>query len=258
MLWSLQRHDKIAIATFTRPPRNFMSVAAMTELVGVLETLAEDETISVVVLTGGVEGYFVAHADLDDLTKLGRGEHVEGDLRSWGRALGLLESMPQPTVAAINGQAHGGGCELSLACTLRLIASSGHMGQPEVVVGIIPGAGGTQRLPRLVGSAKGAELILSGRRVDADECVAIGLANAKLPDEGFVDHVVDWLQPIARQPRGALAAAKKAVVEGLRLEFAEGMRLESRLFVELQTGKEALELQSKAIDAYASGSSSGL
>ncbi len=258
MWWSLERHDRIAIATFTRPPRNFMSVAAMTELVALLESVAEDEAVSVVVLTGGVDGYFVAHADLDDLTKLGRGEDVDGDLRSWGRALTLLESMPQPTVAAINGQAHGGGCEISLACTLRLIAESGHMGQPEVVVGIIPGAGGTQRLPRLIGPAKGAELVLSGRRVDADECVAIGLANAKLPDEGFVRHVTEWLQPIARQPRSALFAAKKAIVEGLRLDFADGMRLEGRLFVELQTGKEALELQSKAIDAYASGSSSGL
>src|SRR5207253_1722673 len=114
-------------ATFTRPPRNFMSMAAMTELVAVLEELAADGTISVVVLTGGLDGYFVAHADLDDLTKLGRGEHVEGDPGSWSRALGLLESMPQPTVAAINGQAHGGGCEISLACTLRLVAESGHM-----------------------------------------------------------------------------------------------------------------------------------
>src|SRR4051812_139516 len=106
--WSLERHDKIAVATFTRPPRNFMSMAAMTELVAVLEELAADEPVNVVVLTGGVEGFFVAHADLDDLTKLGRGEQVEGDPRSWGRALTLLEQIPQPTVAAINGQAHGG------------------------------------------------------------------------------------------------------------------------------------------------------
>src|SRR5437870_12630649 len=125
--WSVDRRDRIAVCTFTRPPRNFMSFAAMTELEGVLGELAPDESVSVVVLTGGVDGYFVAHADLDDLTKLGRGENVEGDPGSWGRALGLLESMPQPTVAAINGQAHGGGCEISLACTTRLAAPSGHM-----------------------------------------------------------------------------------------------------------------------------------
>src|SRR4029077_19962155 len=116
----------------------------------------------------------------------------------------LIETMPQPVVAAVNGQAWGGGCELSLACTLRLVAESGHFAQPEVNVGIIPGAGGTQRLPRLVGGGRGAELVLSGRVVRADEAVAIGLANALLPDDGFVDAAVAWAQPIASKPLSAL------------------------------------------------------
>src|SRR5207245_5585534 len=107
-----------------------------------------------------------------------------GDPRSWYRSLVLLESMPQPTVAAINGQAHGGGSEISWACTLRLIAESGHMGQPEVIVGIIPGAGGTQRLPRLIGQTRAADLILSGRVVLADEALTLGLVNGVLPDDG--------------------------------------------------------------------------
>jgi enoyl-CoA hydratase len=251
--WSVERRERIAVCTFTRPPRNFMSFAAMTELEGVLGELATDESISVVVLTGGVDGYFVAHADLDDLTKIGRGEPVEGDPTSWFRSLALLESMPQPTVAAINGQAHGGGSEISWACTMRLIAESGHMGQPEVVVGIIPGAGGTQRLPRLAGAGRGAELVLSGRVIRPDEAKALGLVNEVLPDEGFVDHVVRWLEPIARHPRAALVAAKKAVVEGLRLPLDEGLRLEGQLFLQLQTGKEALELQDQALDSYAKG-----
>lgn len=256
--WSVDRREPIAVCTFTRPPRNFMSFAAMTELEGVLTEVATDESVSIVVLTGGVDGYFVAHADLDDLTKIGRGEAVEGDPRSWYRALALLESMPQPTVAAINGQAHGGGCEISLACTLRVIAESGHMGQPEVVVGIIPGAGGTQRLPRLIGPGRAAELILSGRIVQASEAMEIGLANAVLPDHGFVDGVVDWLQPMASHPRSALAAAKRAVVEGSRLSFDEGLRLEGQLFVELQTSEEAIELEHRASEAYRRGESSGL
>lgn len=230
-----------------------MSFAAMTELERVLTELAGDETVSVVVLTGGVEGYFVAHADLDDLTRIGRGEAVEGDPTSWFRSLELLEAMPQPTVAAINGQAHGGGCEISLACTLRLIASSGHMGQPEVRVGIIPGAGGTQRLPRLIGPGRAADLILSGRVVSSAEAVELGLVNAVLPDEGFVDRAVEWLQPLARNPRSALVAAKRAVVDGLRMPFPEGLRLEGRLFIELQTGSEALELQDQTLDAYGRG-----
>lgn len=256
--WNVDRHATIAVCTFTRPPSNFMSVAAMTELEGVLRQLEVDESVSIVVLTGGVKGYFVAHADLDDLTKLGRGEPVEGDLRSWFRCLQLLESMPQPTVAAINGQAHGGGSEISWACTLRLIAESGHMGQPEVVVGIIPGAGGTQRLPRLIGAGRAADIILSGRVVHADEALQLGMANAVLPDDDFMRHVLSWLEPMSRHPRPALAAAKKAIVEGLRGSFEDGLRLEGQLFVGLQTSREAIELEERAIEAYRAGRPSGL
>jgi len=256
--WGVEKRDRIAVCTFTRPPRNFMSFAAMSELEKVLEELAADESVSVLVLTGGIEGYFVAHADLDDLTKIGRGQPVEGDPLSWFRALALLESMPQPTVAAINGQAHGGGSEISWACTLRVIAGSGHMGQPEVVVGIIPGAGGTQRLPRLIGAGRAAELILSGRVVGAEEAKQIGLVNEVLPDHGFVDRVIEWLQPMSGHPRPALAAAKKAMVEGMRMSFTEGMRLEGQLFVELQTGAEAVELEERALEAYRTGQPSGL
>jgi enoyl-CoA hydratase len=251
--WSVDRHDRIAVCMFTRPPRNFMSFAAMTELEALLNDLKGDTSAHVVVLTGGVDGFFVAHADLDDLTKIGRGEPFEGDPGSWSRSLALLESMPQPTVAAINGQAHGGGSEISWACTLRLIAESGHMGQPEVLVGIIPGAGGTQRLPRLIGNTRAADLILSGRVVHAREALDFGMVNAVLPDEGFVDHVVEWLQPIARNTLASLAAAKRAMVEGTRLPFADGLLLEGELFIGLQTGAEALELQDRTLEAYRGG-----
>lgn len=248
--WEVEHRGAIAVMTFTRPPRNFMSFAAMGELGDRLEELATRDDVSVVVLTGGVPGYFVAHADLDDLARLGRGEPAVGDPASWGRTLARIESVPQPVVAAINGQAWGGGCELSLACTLRVAAASAHLGQPEVSVGIIPGAGGTQRLPRLVGPGRAAELILSGRVVMADEARAIGLVEACLPDDRFVDGVVEWLQPMASKPRRALAAAKRAVVEGLRLPFDEGLRLEGRLFVECQLGGEAVALEEAALRRY--------
>src|SRR4051794_18242977 len=185
--WSVRREGRVAVATFTRPPRNFMSFAAMGQLEELLTELGANDAISVVVLTGGVPGYFVAHADLDDLSRLGRGEPVDGHPLSWPRALALAESIPQPVVAAINGQAWGGGCELSLACTLRVMSTQAHVAQPEVNVGIIPGAGGTQRLPRLVGPGAAAELILSGRVMEPDEAFARGFAQAVLPDDGFVD-----------------------------------------------------------------------
>ena len=244
--WTESRHGRVAVLTFTRPPRNWMNILSMTELVGHLERLSElGGEVTVVMLTGGVDAYFIAHADLDDLAVLSRGEDVGGDLGAWARALDRLESMPQPTVAAIDGQAWGGGCETALACTLRIGSERAHLGQPEVSVGIIPGAGGTQRLPRLVGSAVGAELCLSGRVIRAEEAFRIGLLNAVLPNEGFVAAAVEWCQRIARNPASAVFAAKRAVVQGLRMPLEEGLRLEGRLFAEVNpfhTYRELVEI----------------
>jgi enoyl-CoA hydratase/carnithine racemase len=238
--WSVTVSDRVAVLTFTRPPANWMSLAAMTELADLLDDLAgRTEDVTVVVLTGGVEGYFIAHADLDDLAALGRGEPVEGDPRSWRRALAALESMPQPTVAAIDGQAWGGGCETALACTVRVGSERAHLGQPEVTVGIIPGAGGTQRLPRIVGPAVAAELCITGRIVQADEALRIGLLNAVLQTEGFLDHVDDWCAQITRNPAEAVFAAKRAVVDGFGLPLDDGLRLEARLFRDVNASPDA-------------------
>ena len=238
--WTLDARGKVALLTFTRPPRNLMDMKSMTELADLLDDLAtRTDEFTVVMLTGGVDGFFIAHADLDDLAKIAHGEVPEGDPRSWGRAMHQLENMPQPTVAAIDGQAWGGGCETSLACTMRVGSERAHMGQPEVAIGIIPGGGGTQRLPRLVGSAIGAELCLSGRVIDAAEAKRIGLLNDVLPTEGFADAAVEWCERIARNPAHAVFAAKKAVVEGLRLPLDEGLRLEIGLFLQTNATDDA-------------------
>jgi enoyl-CoA hydratase len=238
--WSLEIDDRTAVLTFTRPPANWMDFVSMTELAEHLEALAaRTDEVTVVMLAGGVDGYFIAHADLDDLARIAAGELPPGDPRAWTRALALLESMPQPTVAAIDGQAWGGGCETALACTMRVASPRAHLGQPEVAVGIIPGAGGTQRLPRLVGSAIGAELCLSGRIVGSDEAKRIGLVNEVLTDEPFVDAARDWCGRIARHSPGAVFAAKRAVVEGLALPLAEGLALEGRAFLEINASADA-------------------
>jgi enoyl-CoA hydratase/carnithine racemase len=213
--------------------------------------VAADDSISVLMLTGGVPGYFVAHADLDDLTAIAEGKPPSGDGASWFRTLRLLEDMPQPVVAAVNGQAWGGGCELTLACTLRIASRSAHFGQPEVNVGIIPGAGGTQRLARLIGPGRAADLVLSGRIVEADEAKELGLVNAVLPDDGFLDHALEWASVLLHKPRSALVGAKKALVQGMRVGIDEGLRIESQLFIELQMGTEATRLEHDALDRYA-------
>ena len=208
--WQLRAarfNEGIAVLTFVRPPRNFMNSVSMGQLERLLEEIADDKSINVVVMTGGVDGYFVGHADIEDLVRLGRGEPVEGDIGSWARAFATLASMPQPVVAAINGQAWGGGMEVALAATIRVAAASAHLAQIEVSLGLIPGAGGTQRLPRLVGAGRAAELILSGRVVHAEEALAIGLVEAifLMMDSSIAysngslrsqrDHVTRWLPP---------------------------------------------------------------
>ncbi len=247
--WMLERFDTVALATFRRPPRNLMSMAAMGELEELAGAVAGDAGVQLLVLTGGIDGYFVAHADLDDLAALGRGEPVEGDPGSWARTFALLESMPQPVVAAVDGQAWGGGCELCLASTLRVASDRAHFGQPEVAVGIIPGAGGTQRLPRLVGAGRAAELVLSGRIIDADEALRIGLVEAVLPHDGFVERVLEWVAPIATKPPAAIRAAKRAIVDGLRMPIEEGLRLEGHLFIECQTRPDTVAIQERVAEA---------
>ncbi|MDG2112183.1 MAG: enoyl-CoA hydratase/isomerase family protein, partial [Actinomycetota bacterium] len=237
--WERTQIDGLAVLTFTRPPKNWMNLASMTELADLLDELASDEDTTVVMLTGGVDGVFIAHADLDDLKLTAQGAVPEGDPDAWRRALERLGSMPQPTVAAIDGQAWGGGCETALACTMRIGSERAHLSLPEVSIGIIPGAGGTQRLPRLVGAAKGAELVLSGRRVFADEALAIGLLNTVLPAEGFVDAAVAWCERITRWPRSAVLSAKSAVVDGMSMPLEDGLRHEFRLFRELNASDEA-------------------
>jgi enoyl-CoA hydratase/carnithine racemase len=247
--WTLERFDTVALATFRRPPRNLMSMAAMGELEQLVGEVAADADIQLLVLTGGIAGYFVADADLDDLAALGRGEAVEGDPGSWARTFALLESMPQPVVAAVDGQAWGGGCELCLACTLRVASDRAHFGQPEVTVGIIPGGGGTQRLPRLIGVGRAAELVLSGRIVDAEEAQRIGLVEVVLPHDGFVERVLEWVTPIATKPPAALRAAKRAIVDGMRVPLDEGLRIEGRLFIECQMRPDAIAIQERVADA---------
>jgi enoyl-CoA hydratase/carnithine racemase len=230
-VWQSELSDGVAVLTYVRPPENVLGFADLAELDEALMRWADDERARVIVITGGVAGYFVAHADLADVGALvddrPTGRHGPD---SWGRALARLSSIPQPVVAAVNGQAWGGGCELALAALLRVASTSAHFRFVEVADGAIPGAGGTQRLPRLIGPSRAARLILGGLRVMADEAAALGLVDVVLPDIGFLDHVMEWVAPIAAQPRHSLAAAKRALLDGLAVPLDEGLELERRLF----------------------------
>jgi len=235
----VEREGALAIVTIDRQEAmNALDVATLTELRDRLRKLADDDAARVVILTGAGEKAFVAGADIKYMSGLDVDQ-----AKQWG-ALGhetgrLLETMPKPTIAAINGFALGGGCELAVACDLRYAASSAKLGQPEVNLGIIPGWGGTQRLARLSGLGIARELIFTGRIVDAEEALRIGLVNA----------VHDPVLEKAREV-GALLASKSAISLRLMKELANralggdharNLEAEGETFGELFSSDDAKE-----------------
>jgi enoyl-CoA hydratase/carnithine racemase len=252
MYWSRRQHDGVTELVFSRPPRNMMSFAAMEELQGWLEGVGDDRSTNVVLLTSSTPDYFIAHGDLDDLIAIGRGQEPSGDQRVWGHTLALIEEMPQPVVAAINGQAWGGGCEIASACTIRLASEAAHFAQPEIDLGIIPGAGGTVRLAHHVGVGRAQEMILTGRRVDALEALAIGLVQAILPTDRFNEHALAWSKRLALKPGTSLIAGKESIYFSTHHPQAEALRNEARLFISLQQSEATLSRQQMVQDLYAS------
>jgi enoyl-CoA hydratase len=205
-----------------------------------LVELAGDESTRVVVLTGAGEKAFAAGADIKYMSGLGVGEAKE-----WG-ALGhgvtrLLETMPKPTIAAVNGFALGGGCELALACDIRYAASSAKVGQPEINLGIIPGWGGTQRLARVAGVGFAKELILTGRTVDADEALRRGLVEAVFGPDELMEKTLERARQIASKSPLALAAAKEAVNRAFQGEHADNLEQEAESFGDLFGSEDAKE-----------------
>lgn len=242
MNWTVDRHGAVAVLTFVRPPENLLSFALLADLDERLVELSADTSVSVIVLTGGVPGFFVGHADLDDVGRLVDDSPGPGSPDSWTTTLERLSQVAQPVIAAVNGQAWGGGCELALAAQLRIAAQSATFRFVEVGAGAIPGAGGTQRLPRLIGPSKAARMVLTGEIVGAEQAAEFGLVDAVLPDDAFLDAVLAWLAPMARQPRHTLAAAKRALVDGLRMPLAEGLAYEQRLFRAVLRSAESQEI----------------
>jgi enoyl-CoA hydratase len=205
----VSRDGAVALVTIDRPDAlNALDVATLTELRDRLREVAEDADVRAVVLTGAGEKAFVAGADIKYMSSL-----EPEQARGWG-ALGheaarLLEEMPKPTIAAINGFALGGGCELALACDIRYAAGRAKLGQPEINLGIVPGWGGTQRLARICGIGVAKELIYTGRTVDAEEALRIGLVNA-LADP-VLDRALETARELAAKSAVALALAKRLV-----------------------------------------------
>jgi enoyl-CoA hydratase len=217
---------------------NALDRPTLEELRDRLAELRDEREVRVVVLTGSGEKAFVAGADIKYMSSLGVEEATE-----WGelghQAGQLLETMPKPTIAAVNGFALGGGCELALACDLRFASSSAKLGQPEINLGIIPGWGGTQRLARVCGLGFAKELILTGRLVDAEEALARGLVNGV--HDPVLEKALETAQLLASKSPVALAAAKRAVNHALQGDHVENLQREADEFGGLFGSEDAKE-----------------
>ncbi|MBM4130153.1 enoyl-CoA hydratase [bacterium] len=222
--------DGVATVTVNRPDKlNALNAATIAELETCFGRLAGDDAARVVVLTGAGPKAFVAGADIAELAMLGAAEGQR--LARRGQALmDLVEGLGKPVVAAVNGFALGGGCELALACSFRWAADTAKLGLPETALGLIPGYGGTQRLARLVGRGRALELILRGNMVTASEAEAIGLVNRVLPAADLSSAVAQMAREIAARSRLTLRCALEAVHGGLGTDLAAGLRLEAGLF----------------------------
>ena len=232
MTWRRTRHEHgVVVLHYLRPPENVVGFADLAELDEQLLAVAADETASVVVQHSDLAGYFVAHADLADVAALASDAPVEGPgPQMWGQALARMSEIPQPVVAALDGQAWGGGLEIALAATLRVASPRAHVRLVEVGHGAIPGAGGTQRLPRLVGPAAAADLVLRGQVLPADQAYRLGLVQAVLDEPDFLAAVLAWVEPMARAPLTAVRAAKHALVTGSTMSLEDGLAVEQQLF----------------------------
>ncbi|QXD17151.1 enoyl-CoA hydratase/isomerase family protein [Rhodocaloribacter litoris] len=217
----------IALCTFNRPEvRNALNETMVGEVRRVLDALAARDDVRALIFTGAGGEAFVSGADIAELRERGRTEALRRINNSLFRA---IEQFPAPTIAAIRGWALGGGCELAMACDLRVAGEGARLGQPEVRLGIIPGAGATYRLPRLVGPGKARELIFTGRLVDAPEALSIGLVNRVVPDDEVVEAARTLAAEIARNSPLAVRFAKTALNAAAEMSTDAALALETTL-----------------------------
>jgi enoyl-CoA hydratase/carnithine racemase len=221
----------VATIRLDRPKVNALNEQVATEIGEAVDALAVDENARAVIVWGG-ERVFAAGADIKEMAS----QDTTTMYRYIGRFQNVytrLEQLPQVTIAAINGYALGGGCELALACDLRICAEDSQLGQPEILLGVMPGAGGTQRLPRIVGVGRAKEIIYSGRFVGAEEARAIGLVNEVAPPDRVYERALELAEGYAAGPTVALMAAKQTIQQGVDVDMGTGLTLERQAFAAL-------------------------
>jgi enoyl-CoA hydratase/carnithine racemase len=237
--------ESVAVVRLDRPPVNALTEDVARELRQAFEDCA-DPSIRCVVVTG--EPHFAAGADIRGFQATFDSGAEERSAWTLQEAIAALESLEKPTIAAVHGYALGGGLELAMGADFRYLADDARVGQPEILLGLIPGAGGTQRLSRIVGYQRAKEMIFSGRQLDAEEAMAIGLADRVVPGAGLFQAAMDSAREWARSPTLAIASAKKALNSGFGLPVEEGILVEREAFNESFRTEDAREGVAAFID----------
>jgi enoyl-CoA hydratase/carnithine racemase len=229
-----EREGRVAVVTIDNPPVNALKAALLEELEAELQALDADASVGAIVVRGGGERAFVAGADIKEFPALREAPPAEGGSARGIQKVGFaIDAMRTPVIAQIHGFCLGGGLELAMACDIRIAAEDAQLGQPEVLLGIIPGAGGTQRLSRLVGPSRAKDLIYTGRFVKADEALAIGLVDRVVPKEQVYDEAVAWAAQFSGAAALALRAAKESIDRGLEVDLDTGLEIERTHFAAL-------------------------
>lgn len=233
--------DGVVTLTLQRPEvANALSVGLLESMNGAFRELAEDSAARCVLVTGAGEKAFCAGADLKERVGMSE-EQARRTVRLINEVMNAVEALPQPTIAALNGFAFGGGLELAMACDIRIASDTVMMGLTETSLGIIPGAGGTQRLPRLVGVGRAKELIFSARRIDADEAFAIGLVEFVVGQEELLDRARLLAKAIAKNGPLAVRQAKRAIQSGFGLPLEQGLAKEYEAYQVVLASQDRLE-----------------
>jgi enoyl-CoA hydratase len=225
----IEKRGRVAILTVNRPDKlNALNIATRSDILAALDELERDADVRVVVITGAGEKAFIAGADINEFA--GMSAVAQRAVMKGRRAFDAVEDFPKPVIAMINGFALGGGCELALACDIRIASTRAKLGQPEIKLGIIPGGGGTQRLTRLIGEGKAMELMLTGDMLTAEEAERLGLVNHVYAPEELEAKTMELAGRIAEMSPVALAMAKQSVKNAARMNLREGLDSEVDLF----------------------------
>ena len=233
--------DRVAIVTIDHRPVNALDRQTLHELGQIVEAIAAEPTVKVVIVTGGGSLAFVAGADIKEVGQIASAQEAQA-MAALGQSVFLrIQRLSKPVIAAINGVCLGGGCELAMACHLRISGDRARFGQPEVNLGIIPGWGGTQRLPRLIGRAKAIEWILTGDMFTAQEALRLGLVNQVVPQDQVLKVAKDVARKIASKGGVAIAQALRAIEDGLQRSLDEGLAKEAEAFAAVAATADSKE-----------------